>query len=93
MCDLRVRCGGAAAAGSDEYIAGHAAATLEHEFHLSGAVIEVDRGAVTVQVKRLGGEDPAKIVRALEQIPGVVRADVQAGKEPVPSSGAPQRGR
>lgn len=78
---------GAAAAGSDEYIAGYAAATLEHEFHLSGAVIEVDRGAVTVQVKRLGGEDPSKIVRALEQIPGVVRADVQAGKEPVPSSG------
>ncbi|MBP8154567.1 MAG: hypothetical protein KAX87_04695, partial [Nitrospira sp.] len=42
---------GAAAAMSDEYIAGYAAATLEHEFHLSGAVIEVDRGAVTVQVK------------------------------------------
>lgn len=74
---------GAGASGSDEYIAGYAAATLEHEFHLSGALIEVDRGAVTVQVRRLGGEDPAKIVKALEQIPGVVRADVQTGKEPV----------
>ena len=61
---------GLAAAGSDEYIAGYAAATLEHEFHLSGALIEVDWGAVTVQVK------PVKIVRALEQVPGVVRADV-----------------
>lgn len=71
------------ASGSDEYIAGYAAATLEHEFHLSGALIEVDRGAVTVQVRRLGGEDPAKIVKALEQIPGVVRAEVQTGKEPV----------
>ena len=67
---------GLAAAGSDEYIAGYAAATLEREFHLSGALIEVDWGAVTVQVKRLGEEEPVKIVRALEQVPGVVRADV-----------------
>lgn len=73
--------GTAAAAGSDEYIAGYAAAVLEHEFDLPGTVIQVDQGVVTVYVERLGAEDPGKITTALEQIPGVVRADVREGPE------------
>lgn len=71
----------AAAAGSDEYITGYAAAIIEHEFDLPGTVIQVNEGVVTVYVKRLGAEDPGKIAKALEHIPGVVRADVLEGPE------------
>ena len=46
---------GAGAEGSDEYIAGYAAALVEHEFHLPGTAIQVDHGNVTIYVKRLGG--------------------------------------
>ncbi len=74
------------AAGSDEYIAGYAAGMLEHEFHLSGAVIQVEQGRVTVYPKRLAAEDPAKIVTALEAIPGVTRAEVHTGAEVVRAS-------
>ena len=63
---------GMAMAASDEYIAGYAAGLLEHEFHLSGAVVQVEQGRVAVYAKRLAAEDPAKIVTALKAIPGVV---------------------
>ncbi len=56
--------------GSDDYIAGYAAGMLEHEFHLSGAVIQVEQGRVTVYAKRLAVEGPVKIVTALESLPG-----------------------
>ena len=48
---------GAAVAGesSDEYIAGYVAALVEHEFHLPGTDIQVERGVVTIYVKNLGG--------------------------------------
>lgn len=69
------------AAGSDDYIAGYAAGMLEHEFHLSGAVIQVEQGRVAVYTKRLAAEDPAKIVTALEAIPGVTQAEVHTGAE------------
>jgi len=68
---------GTAAAASDDYIAGYAAGLLEHEFDLSEAVVYVDQGRVAVYAKRLAAEDPAKIVTALQAIPGVVHADVQ----------------
>lgn len=74
-------------AASDEYIAGYAVGLLEHEFHLSGAVVQVQQGRVAVYAKRLGAEDPAKIVTALEAIPGVVRAEVRTGSGPGPSPG------
>ena len=54
---------------------------LEHEFHLSGAVIQVEQGRVAVYTKRLAAEDPAKIVTALEAIPGVTQAEVHTGAE------------
>ncbi|MBA3754060.1 MAG: DUF1207 domain-containing protein [Nitrospira sp.] len=79
--------GTAVADGSDEYIAGYAAAILEHEFNLPGTVIHVDQGIVTIYVNRLGAQDPAKITTAMQQIPGVVRAEVREetapGREPV----------
>lgn len=78
-----------AAAASDEYIAGYAAGLLEHEFHLSGAVVQVEQGRVAVYAKRLAAEDPAKIVTALKAIPGVVQAEVHTGTG---TSGAPGPG-
>lgn len=78
-----------AAAASDQYIAGYAAGLLEHEFHLSGAVVKVEQGRVDVYAKRLAAEDPAKIVTALQAIPGVVQAEVHTGAGP---SGAPGPG-
>ncbi|MBS0170689.1 MAG: DUF1207 domain-containing protein [Nitrospira sp.] len=65
----------------DDYIAGYAASVLEHEFHLSRAVIEVEQGRVAVYVPRLGGEDPEKIQASLRAIPGVTNVDIQAGTE------------
>jgi len=79
---------GLARAASDEYIAGYAVGLLEHEFHLSGAVVQVEQGRVAVYAKRLGAEDPVKIVTALEAIPGVERAEVRTGPDPAPAPGA-----
>lgn len=62
---------------SDDFIAGYASAVLEHEFGLSGASIETKDGVVTVTAKTLGTLDRAKIISALEQIPGVVQADLR----------------
>ncbi len=76
----------AAAEGSDEYIAGYAAALVEHEFDLPGTDIQVDQGVVTVYVKRLGADDPTKIAEALKKIPGVVDARVREGEPAQPRS-------
>ncbi len=65
----------------DDYIAGYAASLLEHEFHLSKAVIEVEQGRIAVYVPRLGGEDPDKIEASLRAIPGVTEVGVQVGSE------------
>ncbi len=73
--------GNPAYAGQDEYIAGYAASLLEHEFHLAGAVIEVEKGTVAVYAPRLGGEDPEKILSSLRAIPGVIDARVYSSKE------------
>lgn len=78
---------GMAMAASDEYIAGYAAGLLEHEFHLSGAVVQVEQGRVAVYAKRLAAEDPAKIVTALKAIPGVVSAEVHTGSAPEGAAG------
>ncbi|CAE6727761.1 MAG: DUF1207 domain-containing protein [Nitrospira sp.] len=80
--------GGPAYAGQDEYIAGYAASMLEHEFHLSAAVIEVEGGMVDVYVPRLGAEDPEKILSSLRAIPGVTGAHVHTGQEAAKSAKA-----
>ena len=60
---------------------------LEHEFHLwSGGAGRA--GRVAVYAKRLAAEDPAKIVTALEAIPGVVSAEVHTGSAPEGAAGA-----
>ena len=79
---LLIQAAAAVAQGSDEYIAGYVAALVEHELHLPGAEIQVDRGVVTVYVKSLGAEDPEKIAAAVKNIPGgggCARAGRRAG--------------
>ena len=64
--------------GSDDsYIAGYAAAVLEHEFNITDAVIQVDAGALTVTTKSIGRVDQSKVLSALKKIPGVRVADIR----------------
>lgn len=74
-------------AADDSYIAGYAAAVLEHEFNVPGAVLQVQEGVVVVTADSLGKVDRQKVLTALEKIPGVVRAEVReaAGLSAVPA--------
>ena len=78
-------------AADDSYIAGYAAAVLEHEFNVPGAILQVQEGVVVVTADSLGKVDRQKVIAALEKIPGVVRAEVREGPPPsaVPA-GPPQ---
>jgi hypothetical protein len=72
--------------GSDDsYIAGYAAAVLEHEFSITDAVIRVDDGILTVTTKSIGRVDQSKVLSALKKIPGVRRADVRLEQPEGPS--------
>jgi len=73
-------------AADDSYIAGYAAAVLEHEFNVPGAILQVQEGVVLVTADSLGKVDRQKVIAALEKIPGVVRAEVREGP---PSSTVP----
>ena len=75
-------------AADDSYIAGYAAAVLEHEFNVPGALLQVQEGVVLVTAESLGKVDRHKVIAALEKIPGVVRAEVREGPPPsaVPAS-------
>jgi opacity protein-like surface antigen len=73
-------------AADDSYIAGYAAAVLEHEFNIPGAIVQVQGGVVVVTAASLGKVDRQKVIAMLETIPGVVRAEVREG---VPSSPVP----
>jgi hypothetical protein len=68
---------GGPAQASDDFIAGYAAAILEHEFGVTGASVETKDGVVTVTAHTLGSLDRVKITSALQQIPGVVKADIR----------------
>lgn len=73
---------------SDDFIAGYASAVLEHEFGVTGASIETNGGIITVTATSLGKLDRAKIITALEQIPGVVKAHIrEAPTAPTDASG------
>ncbi len=74
-------------AADDSYIAGYAAAVLEHEFNVPGAIVQVRNGVVIVTADSLGKVDRDKVLTALGKIPGVVRAEVRedAGPPPVPA--------
>ena len=69
-------------AADDSYIAGYAAAVLEHEFNVPGAILQVQEGVVVVTADSLGKVDRQKVIAALEKIPGVVRAEVREGPPP-----------
>lgn len=71
-------------AADDSYIAGYAAAVLQHEFNVPGAVLQVRNGVVIVTAESLGKVDREKVLTALEKIPGVVRAEVREDAVPVP---------
>ena len=73
-------------AAEDSYIAGYAAAVLEHEFYVPGAIVQVHEGVVILTADSLGKVDRQKVITALEKIPGVVRAEV---REEAGSSAAP----
>ena len=70
-------------AADDSYIAGYAAAVLEHEFNVSGAIVQVHEGVVVLTADSLGKVDQQKVIAALEKIPGVVRAEVREGTTPL----------
>jgi Protein of unknown function (DUF1207) len=65
------------AGASDEYIAGYAAAILEHEFRMTGALVEIRQGAVIVTTRALGNVDRGKVESALRQIPGVTQVEIR----------------
>jgi hypothetical protein len=63
----------------DSYIAGYAAAVLQHEFNAAKASLAVQGGVVIVDAESLGQADPTKVTTALENIPGVVRVEIREG--------------
>ena len=69
-------------AADDSYIAGYAAAVLEHEFNVQGAIVQVHEGVVVLTGDSLGKVDRPKVIAALERIPGVVRAEIREEAEP-----------
>ena len=74
-------------AADDSYIAGYAAAVLQHEFNVSGAILQVHEGVVIVTAESLGMVDRQKVLAALEKIPGVVRVEIRedTGSPAVPA--------
>ena len=69
-----------AIAADDSYIAGYAAAVLQHEFDAAKASLHVQGGVVIVDAESLGTVDRAKVMTALENIPGVVRVEIREGQ-------------
>jgi hypothetical protein len=67
----------ATVAVDDSYIAGYAAAVLQHEFDTATASLHVQQGVVTVDAKSLGTVDRTKVMTALASIPGVVRVEIR----------------
>ncbi len=87
----------AAIAADDSYIAGYAAAVLDHEFNASRAIVQVHEGVVVLTADSLGKVDRQKVISALEKIPGVVRVEVREDqahtdvREPQPISQEPAK--
>ncbi|WP_342349767.1 DUF1207 domain-containing protein [uncultured Nitrospira sp.] len=68
-----------AIAVEDSYIAGYAAAVLQHEFNATNASLIVKDGVVTVYADSLATLDRTKVQTALEGIPGVTRVEIREG--------------
>jgi len=65
----------AAAPPDDRFIAGYAAALLEREFKIDGATVSVAGGVITVAAPGLDDETRARLIEALNGIPGAIRAE------------------
>lgn len=75
----------------DEYIAGFAAAVLQHEFKAVDSTLQVRNGIVKISARSLGGLDREKVKRALTGIAGVKEV-VIIEREDSPSSPPPPQG-
>jgi hypothetical protein len=60
-----------AAVPDDAYIAGYAAALLEHEFHVRSASLQVQNGVIQINTDDLTGVNQQQLVKSLASIPGV----------------------
>jgi hypothetical protein len=87
-----------AAVPDDAYIAGYAAALLEHEFHVPSAALQVQNGVIQINTDDLTGVNQQQLVKSLASIPGVTQVEL-LGKGKVlasapgerPLLGTPQR--
>ena len=70
-------------AADDSYIAGYAAAVLENEFNVPGAILQVQEGVVIVTADWVGKVDRQKVISTLRKIPGC-RARGSPGRHPAP---------
>lgn len=85
----------AAGTVEDAYIAGYTASSLEHDFGLRDAALQVHDGVVTVVLVAGSQVDRGKLEAAIKRIPGVVQVDIRsetAEKLQSLSSGDPQIG-
>lgn len=78
-------------ATTDEYIAGFAAAVLQHEFKAADSTLRVQNGVIRVSARSLSGLDREKVTRALAAIAGVKEVTIVENEEPA-ASPPPQRG-
>jgi Protein of unknown function (DUF1207) len=79
----------------DAYIAGYTASSLEHDFGLRDAALQVHDGIVTVVLVAGSQVDRGKLEAAIKRIPGVVQVDIRsetAEKLQGLSNGDPQIG-
>ena len=79
----------------DAYIAGYTASSLEHDFGLRDAALQVHDGMVTVILVAGSRVDRGKLEAAIKRIPGVVQVDIRsetAEKLQGLSNGDPQIG-
>ncbi|MFY4728513.1 DUF1207 domain-containing protein [Nitrospira sp. BLG_2] len=76
---------------TDDYIAGYAAAVLQHEFKVTDSMLQVHNGRVRLSAQSLGGLDREKVKRALAGIAGVKEVVVIENDE-ISASPSPDQG-
>src|SRR5690349_24764424 len=76
---------------TDEYIAGFAAAIIQHEIKAADSTLQVHNGVVRISAQSLGGRNREKVKRALAGIAGVKDVVIIENEEPQ-ASPPPQRG-
>jgi hypothetical protein len=81
--------GAAAAAPSDEFIRGYAAAVLAERFGRSPSSLRVQDGLITVVVEDLSEAEQSAWREALARVPGVTGVEIRAerGSSPPPAEG------